>query len=243
MQYLHCVDKKVAQHLTKNAADIVRPAPPGSPIHTQVYEDLRARILFGEIAPGQNVTINGLASVLGAGITPVREAIRRLISDGALQFRDNRRVCVPTLSAADLDQLLIVRNAVETELARRAATRVTQTLLDELRTADRRLDAAILAGDVSAYLRWNYAFHSRLYAAAHAPILTDFADRLWLRFGPSMRVVCGRLGTKSLPDRHKDILTALQDRDAEAAAKGIERDIAQGNDLISAALGPAGRFD
>ena len=42
------------------------------PVHEQVYQDLRARILFGEIAPGQAVTIKGLTEALGAGITPVR---------------------------------------------------------------------------------------------------------------------------------------------------------------------------
>ena len=79
-----------------------------SPAHEQVYRDLRARILFGEMAPGQPVTIQGLAQALGAGVTPVREAIRRLISDGALVFQGNRRVIVPALTVDDVEQLIFV---------------------------------------------------------------------------------------------------------------------------------------
>ena len=51
-----------------------------TPIHQHVYERLRKMILFGDLAPGQGVTIQGLTAALDAGMTPVREAIRRLIA-------------------------------------------------------------------------------------------------------------------------------------------------------------------
>ncbi|HAL77244.1 MAG TPA: GntR family transcriptional regulator, partial [Rhodobacteraceae bacterium] len=61
------------------------------PVHEIVYQDLRALILLGELIPGEAVTIQGLATRLSAGLTPVREAIRRLTAEGALSFNDNRR--------------------------------------------------------------------------------------------------------------------------------------------------------
>ena len=82
----------------------------------------------------------------------------------------------------------------------------------------------------------NHAFHETLYAHADAPILKDLAERLWLRFGPSLRVVCGRFGTQSLPDRHKDIIVALRDGDAEKAAIATAQDIEQGMELMAGAL-------
>ena len=66
--------------------------------------------------------------------------------------------------------------------------------------------------------------------------MTATVDRLWLRFGPSLRVVCGRFGTKNLPDMHKDLLEALADRDAEAAAIAMVGDVEQGMRQIEAAL-------
>lgn len=208
----------------------------GMPAHEQVYQRLRAQILFGEMAPGQPVTIQGLTAALGAGMTPVREAIRRLISDGALVFQGNRRVSVPVLTVEDVEQLIFVRKTVESDLARRAAQRIEPGRIDALEAIDTALDAAIQAGDVAGYLRGNYRFHAVLYDQAGAPILMDLADRLWLRFGPSLRVVCGRFGTQNLPDRHKDMLDALRRADADAVAEAMESDVEQGMNMVAAVL-------
>ncbi|AUQ76096.1 GntR family transcriptional regulator [Phaeobacter piscinae] len=206
------------------------------PAHETVYQTLRGQILFGDLAPGQAVTIQGLVESLGAGMTPVREAIRRLISDGALVFQGNRRVSVPMLRESDLSELIYARKTIECQLARLATERVSPADISALEAIDTALDQAISAGDVAGYLVQNYQFHTRLYAHADAPILTDLADRLWLRFGPSLRVVCGRLGTQSFPDRHKDILEALHRKDADLAALAMERDVAQGMDQVRQGL-------
>ncbi|MEJ2035532.1 MAG: GntR family transcriptional regulator, partial [Maritimibacter sp.] len=57
------------------------------PDHERAYRGLREMVLYGELAPGQPVTIQGLVETLGLGMTPVREAIRRLTSQGALVFK------------------------------------------------------------------------------------------------------------------------------------------------------------
>lgn len=220
----------------ENAAKRSTGASPSAPAHEQVYRQLRAQILFGEMAPGQAVTIQGLTAELNAGMTPVREAIRRLISDGALVFQGNRRVSVPQLSKSDVEQIVYVRKSIEYQLCERAVNRITDALIDTLDLIDQELDAAISSGNVRRYLERNYQFHATLYAQADAPILAEITDRLWLRFGPSLRVVCGRFGTESLPDRHKDLLTALRARDVVAATAAVLLDIEQGMDQISAVL-------
>ncbi|MDW4498132.1 GntR family transcriptional regulator [Sulfitobacter sp. D35] len=208
------------------------------PAHQAVYEDLRARILFGDLAPGQAVTIQGLTAELGAGMTPVREAIRRLISDGALSMQGNRRVSVPELTSSCVDQLDFMRQSLEPQLARLAVAQMDDSLLETLEAQDAHLNHAIDRGDIPGYLTWNYRFHATLYAAAQAPILADTVDGLWLRFGPSLRVVCGRYGTLNLPDKHVDLLAALKTGDAEAAARAMEEDVHQGMLQIRAALEP-----
>jgi DNA-binding GntR family transcriptional regulator len=206
------------------------------PAHEQVYRRLRAQILFGDISPGQAVTIQGLAQTLDAGLTPVREAIRRLTAEGALRFQGNRRVSVPELTRQELEELVFLRISVEGELVRRAARQITQAGIAHLRQVDAALDRAIAAGDVAGYLRGNHAFHADLYALAAAPILSQVADAAWLRFGPSLRIVCGRYGTQNLPDRHKEMLAALRDADATAAVAALERDVVQGMEQIAAML-------
>ena len=228
--------------MTKTVAQSGQADPdegPKLPAHEIVYQQLRAQILFGELAPGQAVTIQGLTESLGAGMTPVREAIRRLISDGALMFQGNRRVSVPVLSSADIDELSFVRKTIESELARRASLRMNAVQIARLEAIDIALDRAISAGDVAGYLVQNYSVHSELYACANAPIMADLADRLWLRFGPSLRVVCGRFGTQSFPDRHKDIIEAMRRGEPEKVAQAMEKDVAQGMEQVSQGLGGA----
>ena len=222
--------------LIKNKASASTIDKGKQPAHEQVYQTLRSQILFGELVPGQPVTIQGLTDSLGVGMTPVREAIRRLISDGALVFQGNRRVSVPLLSPGDIQEMIFARTSIESELSRRATSNLQDEDIDHLERLDTHLDRMIADGDVGGYLRLNQAFHETLYSHANAPILSDLAERLWLRFGPSLRVVCGRFGTQSLPDRHKDIIAALRNRDAEKAAKATAQDIEQGMELIAEAL-------
>lgn len=206
------------------------------PTHELIYRQLRELVLFGDLAPGQAVTIQGLTERLGAGMTPVREAIRRLIAEGALEFQGNRRVCVPQLSADNISELIVARQWLDPHLALRATERITLYELDDLTVMDGELDSAISGGDLRAYLELNYRFHRRLYEIADAPILAELADGLWLRFGPSLRVVCGRMGTQNLPDKHKDMLAAMHARDAERAARAIREDVIQGMEQVRRSL-------
>jgi len=216
---------------------------PRLPAHETIYRELRALVLFGDLAPGQAVTIQGLCERLGAGMTPVREALRRLIAEGALEFQGNRRVSVPLLDAGNIGELIYARQWLDPQLARRATERAAPADLDRLTAIDDDLDAAILRGDMRGYLELNYRFHRALYDLAAAPILTEVADGLWLRFGPSLRVVCGRVGTEGLPDRHKDLLAAMRAGEPEAAAQAIRADVVQGMEQVRQSLSRQPRDD
>ena len=216
------------------------------PAHQSVYENLRDQLMFGDLAPGQAVTFQGLVEELDAGMTPVREALRRLIANGALHMMGNRRVTVPAMTAEDVEQLEFMRKAIEPNLAGRAVIHMNERLLSELKERDDALNAAISKGDIKGYLLQNYRFHSHLNEAARAPILKATVDRLWLRFGPSLRVVCGRYGTLNLPDKHADLLVALSARNKMAAEQAMAEDVAQGmaqirETLVQAYMGE--RFD
>lgn len=207
-----------------------------TPAHQHAYEQLREMILFGKLAPGQAVTIQGLTTTLRAGMTPVREALRRLIAEGALIHQGNRRVSVPVLTPTCLNELIFMRDTLEPELARRATHHMTPERLMDLRRIDTDLNHAIEKGDVSGYLTQNYRFHSTLYLSADAPIMAATVDQLWLRFGPSLRVVCGRFGTESLPDKHADLLAALEKGDADGVGQAMAEDVDQGAKQVRAAL-------
>lgn len=206
------------------------------PSHELTYVRLRDMVLFGTLAPGQPVTIQGLIGDLGAGMTPVREAIRRLTAEGALEPQGNRRVTVPRLEPGVLDQLAFARLTIEPHLADLAAMNLTSELIAQLESLDGRVNAAIRAGDVTDYLTANHAFHFALYEASGAGVLVDMARSMWLRFGPSLRVVATLAGATGLPDQHAEALAAMRAGDGRRLARALHDDISQGVEEVRAAL-------
>ncbi len=206
------------------------------PSHEVTYARLRDMILYGHLAPGAPVTIQGLIGDLGAGMTPVREAIRRLTAEGALLPQGNRRVAVPQLTSALLDQVAFARLTIEPRLAELAAANLSPGLIDRLQAIDNAVDRAIRSGNIPAYLEANHAFHFALYEASDAAVLVDMARSMWLRFGPSLRVVCARYGSGALPDRHSEALAAMRAGDGSAVAAAIQRDITDGVGQVRQAI-------
>ena len=134
----------------------------------------------------------------------------------------------PIERAGGLDELGFLRITLEAQLARRAANRMTPDVLSALTQVDQQLNLAIARGDIGDYLKRNYLFHATINQTADAPIISATVDQLWLRFGPSLRVVCGRIGTSNLPDKHAELLAAFTQSDPDAAALAMQGDVEQG---------------
>ncbi|MCA0043804.1 GntR family transcriptional regulator [Celeribacter litoreus] len=206
--------------------------PAKVPAHLQTYLGIRDLILSGDLLPGEPVTIQGLTERLGAGMTPVREAIRRLTSEGALIFHGNRRVTVPRLTLEEVDELLFARLALEPELARKGAEKTPVEAIPELEEIDNQIDLAMERRDPRGYMIHNHRFHMAIYAPARSEVLGPIVDTLWLRTGPALRVMCTRFGAQNLPDEHRVAIDALKEGDAQAVADAMRRDIMQGMENI-----------
>lgn len=205
------------------------------PEHEATYRRLYDMMMFGDLAPGQKVTLQGITATLETGMTPVREAIRRLTAEGALTLHENRRISVPELTVSQLDELAFARLALEPRLAEMALPNMSAADIDALAKIDAGIDKAIGAGDVQAYLSGNHNFHFMIYRFAESPILLSLTASLWLRIGPSLRVVIESGGSIG-PDRHKDALAAMRDGDAERLGAAIKADILQGIDRLRVSI-------
>jgi DNA-binding GntR family transcriptional regulator len=212
--------------------------PADDKVHDRVYEALAEALIQGRIAPSQSVSLRALAADLNVSPMPVREAVRRLIAEKALELQpSNKRLRVPDLTEDRLRQLLQAREWVEPELAFRAAGRMPREAVRRLHEDDDALMKALTGGDVAGYMRANHDFHFTIYAHAGADLFHDMARTLWLQAGPFMRVVFGRLGTVSLPkDHHQDMIRALEAGDGEAARASMASDIREGMDLMLQAM-------
>lgn len=201
-----------------------------------IYHKLYEAIITGHYAPGQTLTIRGLAEELGVSPMPVREAVRRLVALGALEMHNTRRVSVSSLTSASFREICTARSLLEPELAALALPHVRQKDIRELKSIDAKLDLAIESGNAEQYSYKNWEFHFGLYRQSQSDLYLGLVESLWLRFGPFMRVVVGRFGTALLVDRHHQIIHALEKKDESALRQAVRADIADGMKAIGEEL-------
>lgn len=142
------------------------------------YDDLRRRILIGELRPGDRLPQNELARALDMSITPLREAIRQLASEGLVEVVAHRDVRVASASAAEARQLLEVRLTLEPAATSMAARRRTDDDLDRMQEAAARLRPINRDAGEEAIIA-HRAFHRAVYAASHNDVLIRMLDDLW----------------------------------------------------------------
>ncbi|MCT7664648.1 GntR family transcriptional regulator [Shinella kummerowiae] len=193
-----------------------------------VYRVLRRGIMTGQFEPGDPVTINGLAEALGVSAMPVREALHRLVSEGALELLDNRRVRVPDLDPQSFEEVLEARVALETRAAERAMPFIDERRLARMRAFDQQADQALAIGNFGRLVEANFDFHRCLYEARPGTVMLPLIESLWLRLGPFMRRAGETLSQTYQVDRHAEALVAIVQRDAEALKVAIAADIRDG---------------
>ena len=174
---------------------------------------LRELIMTGGLKPGAPLPQRQLAARFGVSATPVREALRRLESEGLIT-NDVHRGSTVAQSAGDLHEKVKIRAVLEGLAASIAAAKTTDDDLTELRTCNDRLLAPDLAPAEVASI--NRRFHFRIYEIAGSPLLLSLMRLLWQSFpgGPQVR-----REPKDSHAEHDELLHALERRDGEAASQ------------------------
>lgn len=201
--------------------------------HDRVYRALRSEILYGVMGPGAVLTLRGTGARFGVSMTPVREALRRLVAEGALTLSASGRVATPELSPERIEELAAIRALLEPELAARALARAHPALIERMRGIDSEIGRAIAGGDGSGYIRLNLEFHRALYLRAQAPAMLALAETVWLQLGPTMRALYGKLRRTEPPAGHRQILSALGAADEAALRRAVALDVTQGLRLLA----------
>jgi DNA-binding GntR family transcriptional regulator len=200
----------------------------GETVGEYIFRRLRQAIIVGRFSPGMAVTIRGLAALLGTSPMPVREAMRRLVAEGALEQLDHGRACVPIISDSRFDALIEARILLETAAARRALPCIDAARLEDLRRLDRAMWDVFERGDIDRTIDANMAFHRRLYSFAPDDVLTPLIESIWLQIGPYMRAAIQGSRQYYRIDRHTEALTAIAAGDAQALARAVAADARDG---------------
>lgn len=193
---------------------------PGKALSSKrVYEELRRAILHGEFAPGTSLGETQVGTMLGVSRTPVRQAFGELLNQGILEEGARRQVVIADPSPELLDEILLMRDALEPVLARRAAERMDVSDVDQLRLIMIRARRAIDAHDVDAFLDCDDDFHLHVPHALHHLLAEDTLRRLHALSRLSVRRAdWDDDALRRIAGEHEAIIEALASGDPDAAA-------------------------
>ena len=186
----------------------------------RAYAEIRSLILSGDAPPGSPLTEDILAEICGVSRTPVREALRRLETELYVVRSGSRRLMVADWNNDDLAEMFTLRAMLEAHAAARAATRISPSALDDLRSVNARLSAEVTADapDVAAFLEHNRRFHDIFIAAAASPRLSAMLAALTEQ--PVVQRTAARYGQGELAcsaHEHGELIQALAAGDADWA--------------------------
>jgi DNA-binding GntR family transcriptional regulator len=193
------------------------------------YTKLRERILSGEFAPGQVLNQATLARTIGISTTPLREALRRLKSEGLVELDAHRDARVTELTPEEARDLLEVRRSLDPLAASLAAERRTKSDIKEIREAAKGVEP--LRRDFGVdHLIAHRRFHAAIYRASHNDLLIATLDGLWDKADRYRRL--GLAVERSQQERdekaaeHAQLAECVIAGDAEGAAAVMHQHIA-----------------
>jgi DNA-binding GntR family transcriptional regulator len=189
-----------------------------------VYRKLRQNILKGKLKPGQKIVMADLAKGFGLSETPVREAIRRLESDGYVQFTPHMGAVVTGIDEGQLVEIYLIRSELEALAARLAGAYVTERDLDYLVRKNTEMESAARQEKYESLGALNKEFHLRIYKAAPFPRLYRMICDLWETFQrwPSVFSYVPERALASV-EEHKRIIEALRTKDQELTDELVKR--------------------
>lgn len=188
-----------------------------------VYDALRQAFTRGEFAPGDVLSLRDLAEQLGCSMTPVREAVRRLVAEGALIDTPSRTLMVPPFDPDRMRDLKSARLALELLVLTQAMDRATPEDIAGLEDILSRSTRTPIGPD----LETNYAFHFGLYRLSGSDVLLPLIEALWMQYGAYLNLVIREQIAVNLEEHrhHHEIIAALKADDRTAAQAALTADI------------------
>ncbi|KGJ03205.1 DNA-binding transcriptional regulator, GntR family [Paracoccus halophilus] len=194
---------------------------------SQVHDWLRRRVQRGDLAPGARLSETEIANEIGTSRQPVREAFIRLAGDGLAEVRPQRGTYISKISVSAVLSARLIREAVESDLARMIATqrpaRVLAAMREEIDHQRRADDRA----EVEAFIESDDRFHRLLAAGAGHEAVWNDLERLKAQMNRLRHLSMRAFDRAHTIRQHVDILDALEAGDADAAERALRTHLRQ----------------
>jgi len=204
----------------------VDPVPRHKTLAEDIYDRLRSAIMTGAVKPGEKISARSVADSAKVSFTPAREAVARLIAEGALELAGPKSVIVPTLTREALDEITKIRLNVEGMAAEAAAENLSKSDIKELEAIQKKYHRARTSHLFQESLIINEDFHFKIYNACKMPRLIAFIESLWLQIGPSFNLFDTEGPLPEYPQEfHRDAIAGLHAGKGRQVRKAIQDDI------------------
>ncbi|RFB79407.1 GntR family transcriptional regulator [Methylovirgula sp. 4M-Z18] len=194
----------------------------------QVYDEIKEAILSGTFEPGMAIDKVELCSRLGMSRFPVTTAINRLAYERLVVIEPQHGSFVAKISADDVRELLLIRRALEAEIAGEAARRLTHEALEKLERNLRYQVAAVEAQDYSGFYALDVEFHRIIIGGLNLLHSSEILEGLRSHLERVRRLLLPLPGRMPVTyAEHRAIVDALNAGDADKAMAAMRDHLSQ----------------
>ena len=187
-------------------------------LEESVYLTLEEEILSGKLKKGESLTETSLSARLGVSRTPLRAALHRLAEEGLIEVAPNRGAVVVGIGDEELVDIYKIRIRLEGLASSEAAKRISPDDLKRLRDSVELSEFYIAKQDAEHLKELDSEFHNIIYKASGNRLLCKTLTELHrnIQFYRKRSLGVAKRLEKSIAE-HREILTAIEQGDAEAA--------------------------
>lgn len=224
MQPSDWADPSGTKSLGAGVTDSQWPDSDGMSASLSAYRFLEARIRGAYYLPGRRLVAEEIAKELHMSRMPVREAFRRLATEGLITLRANRGAVVTELGREEIREIFLMRAALESLAAAQAVQRLNAQHFAELEQRLARMEQA--QHDPQQWVTLHYEFHDYLSSISGLPRLRKMVFQLHNLIEPCMRVWMGQ--SHNLLEAkicHEQLMEALRSGDAVRVEAEVRRHV------------------
>ncbi|QCU79556.1 GntR family transcriptional regulator (plasmid) [Citricoccus sp. SGAir0253] len=183
----------------------------------RIADELRRRVLAGELAPGTRIRQEQIAEEFGVSRLPIREALRILESHGLVTLVASTGAWVSSMNLAECQETYLIRERVEPLALGQAIEQITPETIEQLGALTIQMESAEAVDD---FVELDRQFHLLSFQAAGMSTLLEMVERLWNTTQHYRRAYVQLIGSEGLGETHLEhrlLVATIQHRDRRSA--------------------------
>jgi DNA-binding GntR family transcriptional regulator len=188
------------------------------PLGQKVTEILRNAIIYGEFKPGERLNESAIAAKLKTSKSPVREAMRNLVSENLVESRNWRGAFVRDVTPKDIEEIYMVLSLIEGTITRLAAANMNEARTKELKGLMREIERVITGDNIKRNMMLSRKLHDFIVRTSGNTLLMKIHGHLRTQEVQFGRVAhSGAVSVMEVFQEHLSICRALLEKDGEKA--------------------------